>query len=94
MERSVFSLLKILTTKIEGLWTNPVENRTPIITLPLPPKTYPHKLWSKLDGYKILASIYFALSNKKKLAHGIDRLGAPRRNYNFECYSLCKGKIS
>ena len=79
MEKSDFSLLKILTFKIEGLWRNPGgKNELQRLLYPFH-QTYPNKLWSKYRWFRNsrLSSHLPVLNRRKKWLSVIDRLGAP-----------------
>ena len=79
MDRWGFSLLKILTFKIEGLWRNPRRENELQPLLYTFHRAYPNKLWSKYRWFRNsrLPSLLPSLNKRKRWLTVVDRLGAP-----------------
>ena len=79
MDRWGFSLLKILTFKIEGLWRIPGGKNELQPLLYTFHRAYPNKLWSKYRWFRNsrLPSLLPSLNKRKRWLTVVDRLGAP-----------------
>ena len=83
MEKWAFSLLKILTFKIEGLWRNPGGKNELQPLLYTFHRAYQINFGQNTDGLEILDShLFYRLLTKEKMAHGDRSSRCSWRRYN------------